>query len=252
MTDYTTMTRQIDTLLAEDLAQGAYAGAATAVYQNGKCLYFGVSGYSDREAGRQMTPDTIFRIYSMTKPVTAAAVMQLMERGLLHPDQPLSEILPEFTHMQIAAADGTLRPAAEPIRIRHLLTMQSGLPYAGDQTPAECAADGFFQKLAAMQAAGERYTTRDVCRGIAGCPLAFEPGTHWLYGTSADVLGGVVEAVAGMTYREYLQAHIFRPLGMDDTDFWVPPEKQERFAAAYAPQDGVLVRDEKCYFALND
>ncbi len=246
------MQTELDDLLRRSLAQGEYAGAVAAVYQNGECLYLGTAGDADREAGRAMQPDTIFRIYSMTKPVTAAAVLQLTERGLLHPDMPVSEFLPEFASLRVCNPDGGTHPASAPLRIQHLLNMQSGMPYPNCGTPAECAVSSFFGQMEAARIAGKPYSTRDFCRGISEIPLAFEPGTHWLYGTSADVLGGLVEAVTGQSYRDYLREHIFLPLGMEDTDFYVPPEKQNRFAAAYDRQDGALVRDDECYLGLND
>ena len=246
------MQKHLDTLLDRCLAEGEYAGAAAAVYRNGACLYLHAVGDADREAGRRMTPDTIFRIYSMTKPVTAAAVLQLTERGLLHPDMPVSRFLPEFADLRVSDADGSTHPAGNMLRIQHLLNMQSGLPYPGDRTPSERAASSFFGQMEAARLAGKPYTTRDFCRSVAGLPLAFEPGTHWLYGTSADILGGLVEAVTGQSYRDYLMEHIFLPLGMNDTDFFVPEDKQERFAASYEPVGGRLVRDDNCYLGLND
>ncbi|MBR2087684.1 MAG: beta-lactamase family protein [Oscillospiraceae bacterium] len=246
------MQKELDEMLERCLREGEYIGANAAVYRRGECLYLHSVGDADREAGRPMTPDTIFRIYSMTKPVTAAAVMQLTERGYLHPDMLVSRFLPEFAELRVCDADGNVHPARNTLRIQHLLNMQSGLPYAGDQTPAERAAASLFGQMEAARLAGKPYTTRDFCRGAAKLPLAFEPGTHWMYGTSADILGGLVETVTGQSYRDYLMEHIFLPLGMEDTDFFVPPEKQERFAAAYEPAGGTLVRDDRCYLGLND
>ena len=115
------MQKLLDEMLLGSLAQGEFVGANAAVYQNGKCLYLRSVGYADREAGLAMTPDTIFRIYSMTKPVTAAAVMQLTERGLLHPDMPVSAFLPEFRDFQVYDPDGSTHLAANELRIQHLL-----------------------------------------------------------------------------------------------------------------------------------
>lgn len=246
------MQKLLDELLERSLLAGEFVGANAAVYRDGRCLYLHSVGYADREAEKPMTSDTIFRIYSMTKPVTAAAVLQLTERGLIHPDMPVAEILPEFRNLRVCDAGGGSHPARNVLRIQHLLNMQSGMPYPDQQTPAHQAAASLFGQTDVERRAGNPCTTREFCRRIAALPIAFEPGTHWMYGTSADILGGIVEEVTGENYRDYLQTHLFEPLGMYDTDFYVPAEKQDRFAAAYEPVGGELVRDEKTYFCLND
>ena len=169
------MQKLLDEMLIRSLARGEFVGANAAVYRGGECLYLRSIGYADREAGRMMTPDTIFRIYSMTKPVTAAAVMQLTERGLLHPGMPVSCFLPEFRDFQVYEPDGSTHLAKRELTIQHLLNMQSGMPYPNNQTPAECAAASFFGQMEAARNAGKEYTTREFCCGIAGIPLAFEP-----------------------------------------------------------------------------
>ena len=199
-----------------------------------------------------MAPDTIFRIYSLTKPVTAVAVMQLVEQGLIHPEMTVSRFMPEFRDFQVYISEDATHLARNELKIRHLLNMQSGMPYPGDRTPAECAAATFFAQMEEARADGEEYTTREFCCGIAGLPLAFDPGEHWMYGTSADILGGLIEVVTGQSFREYLYNHIFLPLEMYDTDFYVPPEKQPRFAANYQQVEGQLIRDDSCCLGLND
>lgn len=246
------MKKRLDDMISRCLANGDFVGANAAVYQNGTCLYCNSFGMADREAGREMTPDTIFRIYSMTKPVTAVAVMQLVERGLLHTDMPVSWILPEFQSLRVYDKNGKPYPARNELRISHLLNMQSGIPYPNCLTQTQKDVASFFGKMEALRDTPDAINTAAFCRGIAQIPTEFEPGTHWEYGVSADILGGIVEAVTGMNYRAYLMQNIFEPLGMTDTDFYVHEDKQARFAAAYELIDGKLVRDEKCHLGLNN
>ncbi len=246
------MKQRVDELIGGDLEKGAFVGANAAVFRGGECLYSGSFGMADRERGIPMQPDTIFRIYSMTKPVTAVAVMQLVECGILEPQQKLSDFLPEFAAPLVYEADGTTRPARREITIQHLLNMQSGLTYADTCTPTQRAVSALFREMDDLRTAGEPMDTMTFCRRIAQIPLKFDPGEQWDYGVSADILGGVIQAATGMDYREYLRKNIFEPLGMNDTDFYVPAEKQSRFAAAYTCIEGELVRDEKSHFALGD
>lgn len=247
------MNKQLDEMLSRCLSDGDYAGVCAGVYQRGKCLYNGCFGMADREAGRPMQQDTIFRIYSMSKPVTAVAVMQLIEQGKLHPDLPLSMYIPEFRDPMVCEPDGTLRPAKREILIRDLLSMSSGLCYPNCISRSQRETAALFGQMEASRQNGEDMTTLELCRGLAKIPLAFDPGTHWEYGTSADVLGGVVEVVSGKRYRDYLRDAVFDPLGMEDTDFFVPAEKQARFAAAYQMDEHrTILRDDGCYLGLTD
>lgn len=246
------MKQKLDAMIEKALNSGDFVGANAAVYQAGKCLYLNSFGQADREATRPMTKDTIFRIYSMTKPVTAVAVMQLVERGLIHTDMPVDWILPEFRDFQVYGEDGKPHPARNVLRIQHLLNMQSGLPYPNCLTQTERDMASFFGDMEYFRETENAITTREFCRRAAKIPAEFEPGTHWKYGISADILGAVVEAVTGRNYRDYLMENIFDPLGMTDTDFYVHEDKQDRFAAAYELVDGKLVRDEKCHLGLNN
>ena len=246
------MKQKIDALLRRCLESGSYVGANAAVYKDGNCIYTGSCGFADREAGTPMTTDTIFKVYSLTKPVTAVAVMQLVEEGLIHPDEPVSWFLPEFEKLNVYDEDGTVRPAKTPLRIRHLLTMRSGLPYPGDRKKSQQETGSFFWEMSQKIGTKDAADTQEFCRRMAQIPLEFEPGTHWDYGVSADILGALVEAVTKQDYRSYLLENIFGPLGMTDTDFYVHPEKLGRFAASYKPGKNGLERDENCYLGLND
>ncbi len=247
------MKQKIDALIERDLQNGNFVGANAAVYKSGKCLYSGSFGFADREKQIPMTQKHIFRIYSMTKPVTAAAVMQLVEKGSIRPDHPVSYYLPEFKDSLVYDANGKTFQSPEPLRIQHLLNMTSGLPYpnCGNQSQKDVAS--LFGEMEARRDGENPVDTMEFCRRMGKIPLIFVPGTHWEYGTSADILGGVVQAVSGRNYRDYLREHLFQPLGMEDTDFYVPEEKQSRRAASYCwGDDPVLQRDDGCYLGLND
>lgn len=245
------MKEKIDALIQKDLKAGAFVGANAAVFQDGKCLYEGCFGYADREKGTKMAPDSIFRIYSMTKPVTAVAVMQLMEEGRIHPEFPLHWYFPSFRNPMVCDENDGLRPASRDITIRDLLNMTSGLPYPNCFNRSQREVQSFFDEMSGRMAQGNPVDTMTFCSRMGEMPLEFDPGTHWGYGTSADILGGVVQKETGMDYRDYLRERIFEPLGMTDTDFYVPEEKQNRFTAAYEFMDNGLVRDEKKHLGLN-
>ena len=203
--------KEIDRLIESALEKGRFHGFQVGVYRDGSALF--ERSYGD-------APDTIYRVYSMTKPVTAAAVMTLVEKGGI-----------EYAHMNRWEEDGAV-PCERPILIRDLLNMTSGICYPGTEG---CAAQMqlLFDEIQGKVETPKAYTTREVVRMAARVPLAFEPGTKWGYGLSADVLGAVIEEVTGMSLREYYQRTIFEPLGMEDTDFYVPQEKRGRLRALY-------------------
>lgn len=246
------MQKKLDSLLEHDLKKGQYIGANAAVYKDGNCLYSRSVGFADRENNQLMTENSIFRIYSMTKPVTAVAALQLMERGMLHPDDPVSYFFPGFAHARIFTDDGKIQPASRDITVRDLLNMTSGLPYANISNPTQRAVDTLYKQMEVLRGTEAAWDLEEYCERMAEIPLEFTPGSRWDYGTSADILGGVIQKASNMEFRQYLQKHIFSPLGMTDTDFYVPEDKQERFAASYCFSETGLVRDDGCYLGLND
>ncbi|MGE5528610.1 MAG: serine hydrolase domain-containing protein [Patescibacteria group bacterium] len=218
------------------LDRGEAAGMNLLVRRGGATVYEVCLGLAEIETGRPMAPDTIFRIYSMSKPVTMAAVLILLERGAFGLDEPVSRYLPAFKGQRVLVESdggraGTV-PARGEVTIRQLLTMTSGIPYPGANT----AIERVYQKaLDEAQAEGRPLSMAEVVDRIASLPLAFEPGTRWLYGYSHDVAGRLVEVVSGRPFDRFLREEIFDPLGMKDTGFYVPPEKAGRLAAAYGP-----------------
>ena len=208
---------------------GRTAGVMTLVARRGAIVHWQATGW--RVLGEDaLEPDDIFRIYSMTKPVTSVATMMLIEEGRLSLDTPLADVLPAFAGVQVSDS-GRLRAPARPILIRHLLSHTAGFGY-GDigRTPV----DSLYRaaRLGVWGTAGNLEQTVDA---IARLPLIFDPGARWNYSMGVDVLGRVVEVVSGETLEDFYRERIFEPLGMDDTGFHVPAEKLGRFTAAYAP-----------------
>ena len=221
----------IQAFLHDIVETGQVTGAAALVRQGGKELFFGSAGLRDLTAGAPFSRDTVMRMFSMSKIVTAAAVLKLCVRNILAPETPVAAILPEYAHMNVLMPDGTLRPARTKLTIQHLLTMTSGIPYP-DAAPAPIP-QMYEEHLAAL---GDMHacTTRDFVRAIAKCPLCFDPGETWLYGLSADVLGGVISAATGMELGDFLKKTFFAPLGMADTGFSLGASQAARAATLYS------------------
>lgn len=214
------------------------AGAVTLVVRHGKVAWFEAQGLADREAGQPMRKDAIFRICSMTKPITSVAVMMLYEEGKFLLGDPVSKYLPEFKNPQVLvkAADGTRTAVAakREITIRDLLRHTSGLTYQwnADLGPAYGEAN---VASGILQYDG---TIGDSVKRLAALPLLFSPGERWEYSLSVDVLGRLVEVVSGMPLDEFFRTRIFAPLGMKDTYFYLPEDKEARLAAAYTYYEG--------------
>lgn len=244
-------TKTMDSLLENEVKRGFVKGNSALVIKDGEEIYYNNFGDADAEKGSPMKRDTIIRLFSMTKPITAVAALIAQERGLIDLLDPVSMYLPEFANMQVLEADGTLRPAQNPITIMNLLTMTSGIPYG--ENWEGCSETGrrmqvIFDELLEGLKNGERLTTREVVKKIAANPLSFEPGKSWQYGLSADVLAAVLEVVTGMRYGEFLKKEIFDPLEMPDTGFYVPKEKWDRFAMSYDwPEECSLVPNDSSH-----
>ncbi len=231
----------VKTQLNGFVKQGKLPGFVVAVARDGKVGYFEAWGMRDVERAKPMTPDTIFRMYSMTKPVTGAAVMTLVDAGNISLDDPVSKYIPEFKDMKVLVEkqDGSteLVAAERPITLKHLMTHTSGLVY------------GLFDR----GKLGELYRAKDInsdgaagitleefAKRAASVPLKCQPGAAWHYGINMDILGRVVEVASGKRYAEYLQEKIFGPLGMKDAAFHVPADKADRLAANYGPKSGAM------------
>ena len=236
-------------LLRRQVEAGRIPFGAFGVWLNGEKVAEAFEGFADREAGLLPGPDTLVRLYSMTKPMTAVAAMALCEKGLLSEDDPVSKYLPEYGSLRALNEAGEAVPCAYEMKVRDLFNMTAGMAYPGPDAVA-VSVQAMFDRQKAALGTGREWTTRDAAREIARCPLAFEPGTHWRYGLEADVLGAVVEAASGKAFGEFLRDEIFRPLGMEDTGFFVPEEKRSRFAQLYRTAGGRLEIDPDRHIGL--
>ena len=196
-------------------------------------------GYADKANGRMIERDTIFRLFSMTKPITAAAAMILFERGVIDLADPVSRYIPGFAD-QMVSVPGGLAPVWHNVTVYHLLSMTSGLTYGGNSSAAEFAVGNVMEEIHARLNTEHPMTTLEFADKIGRCPLEFQPGERWKYGVSADILAAVVEKASGMKYGEFLKKELFVPLGMKDTDFYVPGEKLDRLAMTYEQTAGEM------------
>ncbi|HEX4417906.1 MAG TPA: serine hydrolase domain-containing protein [Kofleriaceae bacterium] len=215
---------------------GKLAGALTLVARRGEIAWLSPLGLADRERKTPMRPDTIFRIYSMTKPITSVALMMLHERGVFSLSDPVHRFIPAWEHLRVYRYGRyphfVTEPAARPMTVRDLLTHTSGLSYhIADRTPVDEA----YRQLGVGTGGG---TLREMVDKLATLPLEFSPGTRWGYSAATDILGHLIEVMSGERLDDYLRTHIFDPLGMVDTGFTVPADKLARFAANYVRLPG--------------
>lgn len=225
---------RLEVLLQEMVETGFVAGVNCMVLQGGEEQCYYEAGYRDAANRIPITRDTIFRLYSMTKPITSAAVMMLLEEGKIDLLEPVSKYLPGFTEQHVIKS-GMMTKITHPVTIQHLLNMTSGLVYPGENCAAEVRTDTLIQEVIDKLTSSEPLTTIEIMNRLGQFPLAFQPGEKWQYGTSADVLGAIVEVASGMRFGEFLSKKIFEPLGMKDTAFYVPQEKQTRLSKVYEP-----------------
>jgi CubicO group peptidase (beta-lactamase class C family) len=225
---------RIDRFMADQyIRPGKLAGSLVQVWRRGERVLNSLQGMADRERGVPVAEDTIFRIYSMSKPVTAVALMMLFEQGLVALDDPVAKYIPAWADLRVY--DGgelgafKTRAPARPMQIVDLLRHTSGLTYGFQQrTPVDAA----YRKLKLGEV--ERSGTLDgMIAALADLPLEFSPGQAWNYSVSTDVLGYLVGQISGQPFASFLRERVFGPLGMTDTGFHVPPEKASRLAACY-------------------
>lgn len=225
----------LDPILMELCEQGEYMGLSLLVARHGEILYRKEVGFADVETKAPIRPDTIFHLYSMTKPVTSAAIMKLWEEGKLNIDNSVSLYLPGFLNQKVNEY-GRLVDVDREVTIRDLLNMTSGIAYPGGEETPEVNA--LFDEAMKKADTSEAIDTVTFANRLGHLPLKFQPGARWEYGASADVLGAVVEIVTGMSFGDYLRKQFFDPLGMVDTAFYIPREKKSRLAAIYHMANG--------------
>ena len=215
---------------------GKLAGALTMLVRRGEAFHFETYGVQDFESGVPVSGDTIFRLYSMTKPITSVAAMMLYEEGRFSLDDPVGKFIQDFANMQVFDGMGEtgmrLVDQDSPITIRHLLTHTSGLSYGLHRdTPV----DAMYHEARIADADS---TLKEVMDRLGKIPLVNQPGTMWRYSMSSTVLGYLVEVVSGVSFDQFLRERIFTPLGMEDTSFFVPEQNLDRLATAYVPSRG--------------
>lgn len=220
-------------VLQSEIDRDRLPGAVVLVARHGRIGLLQALGVQDPATGKPMAVDSIFRLYSMTKPIVSVAAMMLMEQGKFLLSDPVSKYLPEFANQQVAVErDGlvTLVPVARPATVQDLLRHTAGLTY-------EFAGESAVQRLYRTRQINVRVPGRDnraTCKALAQIPLMYQPGSVGEYSRATDVLGALVEVLSGQSLGEYLQQHILSPLGMVDTAFWVPPAHHGRIAEPFA------------------
>jgi CubicO group peptidase (beta-lactamase class C family) len=236
---------RIDELLRRRyVAPGKIAGALTLVARRGKVALLSPLGQMDLKRGKPMRTDTIFRIYSMTKPITSVALMMLHERAAFALGDPVHKWIPEWEHLRVFRygryPQFATEPAARPMTVRDLLTHTSGLSYG---IMERGGVDDAYRKLGIGDGKG---TLADTVEKLSHLPLDFSPGSRWGYSVATDVLGHLIEVISGKRLDEYFREEIFEPLGMVDTAFTVPADKVARFAANYTrtPDKTLAVYDD--------
>ncbi|HEV7880488.1 serine hydrolase domain-containing protein [Bradyrhizobium sp.] len=220
---------------------GRFPGTQLLVYRRGSVVHSAVQGFADLERKAPVKDDTIFRIYSMTKPITTVAFMMLVEEGRVALDEPVHKYIPEWKNLGVFQA-GTApafltRPPARPMQIVDLLRHTSGLTY-GFQQRSNVDAAYREKKIGEVIKAG---TLQSMIDELAKTPLEFSPGEAWNYSVSTDVIGYLIGKISGMPFEQFLKERIFDPLGMADTDFFVPAGKAHRFAACYNADPGGMM-----------
>lgn len=213
---------------------GRFPGSQLLVYRRGHVVHNTLQGFADVERQTPMKTDTIFRIYSMTKPITSVAFMMLVEEGRIALDEPVHKYIPEWKNLGVFQAGTSpaflTRPPSRPMLIVDLLRHTSGLTY-GFQQRGNVDAAYRDKKIGDVEKAG---TLQTMIEDLAGIPLEFSPGDAWNYSVSTDVIGYLIGKISGKPFEEFLKERIFTPLGMTDTDFFVPADKAHRLAACYA------------------
>ena len=232
--------RITDHLERNYIASGKIAGCQVAVARHGHLAYFRSFGQMDRERGKTMSDDAIFRIYSMTKPITSVALMSLYERGYFQLNDPVSRFFPAWKQQQVwvsgRGAEMKTEAPTRPVTMRDMLCHTGGLTYGSALVALGAEDSGHAVDAAYAEVGVRRGKGEDLMQfmdKLAKVPLRYQPGERWMYSLSTDVCGALVEKISGQRFDKYLQEHIFGPLGMKDTSFVVAADKLDRFTANY-------------------
>jgi CubicO group peptidase (beta-lactamase class C family) len=223
--------------LQQYIDAGKLAGTLTLVARRGKIAYVAPQGHLEVEKKRPVTPESIFRIYSMTKPIVSVGLMMLWEQGRVQLDDPVSKFIPSWKDQRVFAGGNhpswKTTPVERPMNVRDLLSHQSGLTYGFMESTN---VDAAYRKIGIGDLTRSGYTVRDMIDELATVPLEFSPGTRWNYSVSTDVCGHLIEVISGQRLDAYLAEHVLQPLGMTDTSFVITEDRTQRFAANYQRQ----------------
>jgi len=232
---------KIQTILDEMTSTKYTPGINCLIIKDGKEVAYYESGLSDCENNIPITRDSIFRLYSMSKTVTSVATFILVEKGIIDLFDDVSKYLPGFASAKVALPDGSTRNAKRQVRIYDLLSMSSGIPYPEDKQDLTRASIGAItDEVIEKMNSDHAISTVDFANRIGQCPLLFDPGSHFKYGFSADILGAVIEVASGMKFGDFLKKNIFDPLGMNSTGFYVPKDKLSLMTKVYISKDNQL------------
>ncbi len=246
---------RIRPFIERNINEGKFAGVATLIARQGRVAYFDCVGMMDKEAGKPMQADTLFRIYSMTKPITSFALLMLYEQGLVRLSDPVSRFIPAFKDLKVFSrplpAGMVLDNLQREITVHDLFTHTSGLSYGFNE---DSPVDAMYRKIELLRP--DRKSVKEFIDDLVTLPLVNQPGTVWRYSVATDVIGYLVELISGMPLGQFFEERIFRPLGMVDTSFAVPPEKINRFSTVYGlhPAGGIVPIEtpDKSAFTMAD
>ena len=220
--------------------KGQLAGVMTLIAQGGNIIHWQAAGMRDIESKEPLEVNNIFRIYSMTKPITSTAIMILVDRGKIALNDPVSKYIPEFSKLKVMDENGSTHSLDQPVTVKHLLTHTSGLTYGFF---GETNVDKMYQKANIFAST----SLKDFVTKVSNLPLLSQPGEKWNYSVSTDILGYIIQQASGQSFESFLEDNIFKPLGMVDTAFWVPSDKYNRFVSRYKFKDNKLQPVDSAY-----
>lgn len=219
------------TIIRDAIKSKELTGCNLLLLKDNEELLYLEEGLADKENNIAISRDTLFQLFSMTKPITATATIMLMEAGVIDLFDPVHKFLPGFRKQQVATSDG-LKPVNHDMTIRELLNMTSGLVYPSDTVSGK-GTGAILNEIVDRQSTDNPMSTYEAMNALGKVPLSFQPGDSWDYGTSADVLGAVVEVASGMSFGDFLRTKLFEPLGMKDTSFYIDKNQKDRLAKVY-------------------
>ena len=233
----------IDEFYADKVNNGELAGIVTLVARHGRIVHFSAVGYADVEKKQKMETDTIFRLYSMTKPIASTALMMLYEEGRFQMSDPVKKYIPEFANLRVLRTpDG---PLDETVAVVHAPTMQDVMRHTAGFTHG-LGTDAFDNQYTKANVFGLDVSLAEMMTKLSKIPLRVQPGTKFVYSVGPDIQARLVEVLSGVPFDEFVEKRLFKPLGMRDAGFWVPADKAKRLASVHWAKDGKLVPlDEK-------